>query len=253
MSLHCSALGAGRELVLLHGWGTHGGIWSELAERLSPHFRLSLVDLPGCGASADCEPYSLQRVASLLAQEMPQRCGVIGWSLGGQIALAWARCAPGQVERIALIATTPCFAQRADWPHAVSREMLQEFGRSLATDAPATLQRFFSLQALGDEHTREAAARLRGCLKDCGVPSAAALLGGLNVLMEEDQRNELPAIRQPVLVLHGDRDRVTPPAAGTHLARSLPDAELVVIPGAAHVPFVTALPEVSAHLSRFFQ
>jgi pimeloyl-[acyl-carrier protein] methyl ester esterase len=253
MSLHYSTLGAGRELVLLHGWGTHGGIWSALAERLAPHFRLHVVDLPGCGASADCEPYSLHRVAGLLADEMPERCGVVGWSLGGQVALAWAGAAPAQVERIALIATTPCFAQRPDWPHAVSRETLQEFGRSLAADGPGTLRRFFSLQALGDEHTREAVARLRRCLKYHGAPSAAALAGGLNVLLEADQRDELPAIRQPVLVLHGERDRVAPPAAGRHLARSLPDAELVLIPGAAHVPFVTALPEVSAHLSRFFQ
>lgn len=253
MSLQYRTLGAGRDLVLLHGWGTQADIWSELAARLSPHFRLTLVDLPGCGASADCEPYSLERVASLLAQEMPQRCGVVGWSLGGQIALAWARMAPGQVERIALIATTPCFAQRADWPHAVSREMLHDFKQALAADAPGTLRRFFSLQALGDECTREAAARLRLCLKNNALPTAAALAGGLKVLLEADQRGDLAAVRQPVLVLHGDQDRVAPPAAGSHLARSLPDAELVVIPGAAHVPFVTALPEVSAHLSRFFQ
>ncbi len=253
MSLHYSTLGTGPELVLLHGWGTHGGIWSELAERLSPQFCLRVVDLPGCGGSADCEPYTLNRVASLLANEMPEHCGVVGWSLGGQVALAWARAAPEQVERIALIATSPCFARRADWPHAVSSELLQEFRRELAADCPGTLRRFFSLQALGDEHTREAAARLRGSLKHHGAPSVAALAGGLDVLLEADQRDELAVIRQPALVLHGDRDRVAPPAAGRHLARSLPDAELVVIPGAAHVPFVTALPEVSAHLSRFFQ
>ena len=99
---------------------------------------------------------------------------------------------------------------------------------------------------------RDAVARLRGCLNHDGAPSAAALAGGLNLLLEADLREELAAIHQPVLVLHGGRDRVAPPAAGRHLARSLPDAELVVIPGAAHVPFVTALPEVSAHLARFF-
>jgi pimeloyl-[acyl-carrier protein] methyl ester esterase len=253
MSLHYSTHGAGRELVLVHGWGTHGGIFSELAERLSPRFRVRLVDLPGCGGSRDCEPYRLQHLASLLAREMPERCGVVGWSLGGQVALAWARAAPGQVERIALIATTPCFAQRADWRHAAARETLEEFGRSLAADGPATLQRFFSLQGLGDEHTRDAVARLRGCLKRDEAPSAAALAGGLKLLLETDLREELAAIRQPALVLHGEQDRVAPPEAGRHLASALPDAELILIPGAAHVPFVTALPEVSAHLSRFFQ
>jgi len=253
MSLHRTALGAGRDLVLLHGWGTHGGIWSELADSLAQHFRVHVVDLPGCGQSADCDPYSLDHVATVLAREMPPYCGVVGWSLGGQIALAWARKTPRQIERIALIATNPCFARRQDWPHAVSGELLQEFGRALAADCVGTLQRFFSLQALGDEGTRAVVARLRGCLEQGGAPSPAALAGGLNILLEADQRAELAAIFQPVLVLHGERDRVAPLGAGEHLGRSLPHADLIVIRGAAHAPFVTALPEVSAHLTQFFQ
>lgn len=253
MSLHRTATGAGRDLVLVHGWGSNGGIWSELADGLAQRFRVHVVDLPGCGESADCKPYSLDHVATVLARDMPPQCGVVGWSLGGQVALAWARKAPRQVERIALIATNPCFARREDWPHAVSGDVLQEFGRALAEDCLGTLQRFFSLQALGDERTRDVAVRLRACLQRGGAPSSAALTGGLNILLETDQRAELPAIYQPVLVLHGEHDRVAPLAAGKHLGRSLPNAELVVIPGAAHAPFITALPEVSAHLVRFFQ
>jgi len=253
MSLHYRTLGAGRDLVLLHGWGTHGGIWSELAEGLAPHFRVHVVDLPGCGESADCEPYSLDRVAVMLAGNMPQHCGVVGWSLGGQIALTWARMAPDQVERVALIATSPCFARREGWPHGMSAEILQEFDSALVADCRGALQRFFSLQALGGEHAREAVARLRACLNEGGAPSRAALAGGLRILLEADQRPELAAIPQPALVLHGERDRVAPLAGSEYLTRGLPNAELVVIRGAAHVPFVTELPVVSAHLARFFQ
>lgn len=253
MTLHYTTLGAGRDLVLVHGWGTHGGIWTELADGLAPHFRVHVVDLPGCGESTDCDPYSLDQIASMLADDMPPRCGVVGWSLGGQIALAWARIAPEQVERIALIATSPCFARREGWRHAVSPEILQEFARALAVDGVGTLQRFFSLEALGDERTREAAARLRACAKQRGALSPAALAGGLHILLEADQRAELASIPQPVLVLHGERDRVAPLPAGQHLTRALPNAELIVIPGAAHVPFVTALQEVRTHLTRFFQ
>ena len=253
MSLHFSTRGAGRDLVLVHGWGTHGSIWSELAKGLSLNFRVHVVDLPGCGHSGDCEPYDLEQLVAVVAREMPQRCSVVGWSLGGQVAMAWARRAADQVERIALIATSPCFSRRANWPHAVSAELLQEFGRALAADGPGTLRRFYSLEALGDESTGKAAERLRACLKHHGAPSVAALEGGLKILLSTDQREELTAISQPVLVLHGDRDRVAPLAAARHLACTLPNAELVVIPGAAHLPFVTALPDVRAHLSRFFQ
>lgn len=253
MSLHHATFGTGRDLVLVHGWGTHGGIWSELAERLAPQFRLHAVDLPGCGESADSEPYSLEHIAGLLAAEMPRRCGVVGWSLGGQIALGWARMAPEQVERVALIATSPCFSRREGWPHGMSAEVLQHFEDALAADRLGTLQRFFSLQALGGARAREVVAQLRTCLKNGGAPSRAALAGGLRILLEADQRAELTAITQPVLVLHGERDRVAPLAASEHLTRSLLNAELVVIRSAAHVPFATDLPAVSAHLARFFQ
>lgn len=253
MTLHCEIRGAGRDLVLVHGWGTHGGIWSELAESLSLEFRVHVVDLPGCGQSADCEPYTLEHIAMLLRRDLPPRCGVVGWSLGGQIALAWAQRAGEQVERVALIATNPCFSWRTDWPHAESGDVLRDMGRALAEDGLKSLRRFYTLSALGDRHPRKAATRLRGCLRNGGAPSASALEKGLKLLLETDQRHELGAISQPVLVLHGDEDRVAPLSAGEHLSRGLPHSELVVIPGAAHVPFVTALPEVSGHLSRFFR
>ena len=253
MSLHYCVLGAGRELVLLHGWGSHGGVWSELAPALGEHFRVHVVDLPGCGKSGDCNPYDLDHMAAILMQEMPPRCGVVGWSLGGQLALAWAAKAPHQIDRVALIATTPCFVRREDWPHAVSGDELQEFKRMLAADPGAALLRFYSLQALGDEHPRKVVARLGAALEEGSAPRPAVLASGLDLLLETDQRAELAAISQPVLVLHGARDRITPLAAGEHLCGNLSNAELVVICGAAHVPFVSAFPEVSARLLRFFQ
>ncbi|HEY0722138.1 MAG TPA: alpha/beta fold hydrolase, partial [Gammaproteobacteria bacterium] len=49
--LHIEVRGTGPDLVLLHGWGLHGGLFRSLADRLAPHFRLHLVDLPGHGRS----------------------------------------------------------------------------------------------------------------------------------------------------------------------------------------------------------
>ena len=139
MMLHSEASGSGRDLVLMHGWGMHAGIWDGLASELSPHFRVHAVDLPGYGESATCNPYTLEQMATALADEMPQRCLVCGWSLGGQVALTWAGAAPQQVTQLALIATTPCFARRTDWPHAVEASVLHDFAAALKTDYAGTL------------------------------------------------------------------------------------------------------------------
>lgn len=252
MTLHNEVSGSGPDLVLLHGWGMHAGIWADLARELAPFFRVHAVDLPGYGGSAMCDPYTLDQVAALLARQMPQRCLVCGWSLGGQVALAWAATAPQQVARLALIATTPCFTQRSDWPHAVEAEVLRAFAEGLRTDYAATLKRFLSLQALGDAQARQVVQRLKEGWSASDKPDPRALEQGLEILLHADLRERLAAVTQPALVMHGDRDTLTPPAAGEYLSRSLPDARLIRLRGAAHAPFVSDAQGTGALLKRFF-
>ena len=252
MTLHVETAGDGPDVVLLHGWGMHGGIWSELMRPFAPRFRVHAVDLPGYGASPACKPYALERIASKLALQMPKSCAVCGWSLGGQVALAWARSAPWQVERVALVATTPCFARRDDWPHAVESDVLHEFARELVTDYDAALTRFLSLQARGDARAGPVRRRLRDTLLAHRRPATRVLQQGLAILLGTDLRPQLRAIAQPALVVHGDRDSLTPPAAGEYLSRILPNAKLEWVHGAAHAPFVSNPGKVSALLADFF-
>jgi pimeloyl-[acyl-carrier protein] methyl ester esterase len=252
MTLHCEVSGSGPDLVLLHGWGMHAGVWGDLARELSPQFRVHAVDLPGYGGSAMCDPYTLDHVAALLARQMPQRCLVCGWSLGGQVALVWAAAAPQQVVRLALIATTPCFTQRADWPHAVEADVLRTFAQALKTDYAGTLTRFLALQALGDAKAKQVVLRLKENLFARGEPDPSALGGGLAILLNADLRDRLSSVAQPALVVQGDCDTLTPVAAGEFLNRSLSNARLVKLPGAAHAPFVSDAEGAGALLKRFF-
>jgi pimeloyl-[acyl-carrier protein] methyl ester esterase len=230
----------------------HAGVWGGLARELSPQFRVHAVDLPGYGGSATCDPYTLDQVAALLARQMPQRCLVCGWSLGGQVALAWAAIAPQQVTRLALIATTPCFAQRSGWSHAVEADVVRAFAEELRTDHAGTIRRFLSLQALGDTQARQVALRLKEDLSARGEPDPRALVQGLEILLNADLRGQLSAIAQPALVVHGDRDTLAPFAAGDYLSGNLPNARLVKVHGAAHAPFVSDAQGTGALLKRFF-
>jgi len=241
-----------RDVVLLHGWGSNAAVWKTMAASLAPRCRPHAFDLPGYGATPACTPYTLDSIAAAVAQAAPPRCDVVGWSLGGQIALAWARRAPRQVDRLALISATPCFAQRPDWPHALEAEVLAAFARDLADDAPGALKRFALLQAQGDNDARGVGRQLRAALGTGGEAGAAALEGGLRILLETDLRGELSSIRQPALVLHGDRDQLVAPAAGAYLSRRLPAARLSVLRGAAHAPFLSQPEAAAAALGEFF-
>ena len=68
MSLHIESRGAGAPLLMIHGWGVHGGIWDGVAVRLAQGFRVHCVDLPGCGASPGDTSYSLDGLARQLSE-----------------------------------------------------------------------------------------------------------------------------------------------------------------------------------------
>jgi pimeloyl-[acyl-carrier protein] methyl ester esterase len=252
MDLEVITTGSGPDLVLLHGWGMHAVVWSVLIPVLASRFRVHAVNLPGYGRSASCDPYSLDAIADRLARCLPSRTMVCGWSLGGQVALTWARRARSQITRLGLLATTPSFVRRSDWAHGVEPEVLGEFATSLGDDHAGTLRRFLALQSLGDEGAREVAARLRKQLLAEVPPSVEALAGGLAILGTADLRASLTEVTQPVLLLHGARDRLVPPAAGEYLKAALPDARLQILAGAAHAPFISRPQETGNFLRDFF-
>lgn len=237
MNLHIVASGRGPDLVLLHGWGANSGVWQAAAAEFARRFRVYCVDLPGHGASGPEMPGTLGDMAEWLAAQWPAPAAVCGWSLGAQLALQWAAL-PHRVGRLILVAATPCFVQRADWRHGMEIAVLDDFARDLSIDCPAALQRFIALQAYRDTAARAVAHELRRRL-EMTPPQPAALADGLQWLKTTDLRARLAAIKSPALILHGDRDVVTPPAAGAWLAQTLPAAKLSIFSGSAHAPFLS--------------
>lgn len=257
MSVHVESVGRGRPLVMLHGWGMHSGLWFPLLPRLIDRYRLHLVDLPGHGYSdAITVPLSLSRVVETvdlaIAETLaPGPLMVMGWSLGGQIALEWALMRPGRIGALVLMSTTPSFVQRQGWPDAMAEATLRQFGDELRIAYRPTLKRFVTLQMQGSEHARDALGSLRTQLFARGEPSPQALHDSLELVASSDLRSGIGAISQPTLVIAGDRDTMAPVAAARWLASALPHATLVVIAGAAHAPFLSHPEAVVAALDAF--
>jgi len=245
MALHVERLGRGPDLVLLHGWGLHGGVWRSLAPRLEPRFRLHLVDLPGHGHSRDLAFGDLDALADAVASVVPESALVCGWSLGGLVAIRLATRHPRLAARLALVSATPCFAQRPDWPHAMARDTLEQFAAGLHAEPAKTIRTFVNLNALGGPHARESVRALAAMLAERGTPSEESLQAALALLHDADLREEVPRIDRPACVIHGGRDALTPAGAGRWLAGALPFARFVEIPEAAHLPFVSH-PEIVA-------
>jgi len=238
--LHVESQGCGEALVLLHGFAMHSGLFAPILPALARRHRVHLVDLPGHGRSPPIAPFDLPSLANAVdaAIDAP-KVTLVGWSLGGQIALQWAAMRPDRVTRLVLVATTPSFVVRDDWPHAMTSDMLSRFGDELRASHRLTLSRFLALQMHGSDEGRATLAMLRQRLFERGEPSRAALDAALEVLRRTDLRPLLSSITVPTLAIGGERDALVPIAATRALAAALPNATHVKIEGAAHAPFLS--------------
>jgi pimeloyl-[acyl-carrier protein] methyl ester esterase len=253
VNLHAEVVGRGPALVLLHGWGLHSGIWTPLGTSLAKDFRVTTIDLPGHGRSpASARPFGLEEVAAWVAALAPAGAAWLGWSLGGQIALA-AALAGADIHRLALIATTPRFVSGPDWPCGMSPSVLAGFASSLAADHRKTVRDFLALQLRGDRRAASLLAEMRQVLAERPEPDAPALAAALDILAATDLRDRLAAVRQPALVVSGERDRLTPAEAGRRLAAGLPGGRFIALQGAAHAPFLSHPDEVRVALTRFLR
>jgi pimeloyl-[acyl-carrier protein] methyl ester esterase len=255
--LYTEVHGSGPALALLHGWGLNLRVWDGLLAALCGRFRVITLDLPGHGRSE-----WLPGHASLAAQAEQVHAAVaaiaasyslLGWSLGGQIALRLA-AAPepaAAIERLVLIATTPRLSAGPDWPHGAPPERLAAQAQGLRTDYRHTVADFLELQVRGSAGGPAALAQLRAALFAHGEAAPPALAWGLALLRDTDLRPLLGDIRAPALVIAGQYDRITLPAASRALAELLPAARYVEIRRAAHAPFLSHLPQVSALVTEF--
>lgn len=239
-TLFSRTVGTGPDLVLVHGWGLNADVWDETAEALAEHHRVTVVDLPGYGRSPPAEgEYSLALLADQLAGTVPQRATWLGWSLGGLVCLEMACVRPQQVGRLILVCSSPRFVRAPDWPWAVDATVLEQFAWDLATDFQGTLLRFVALEARGGDHSRQELRALRERVFRQGEPQLRALQGGLDLLRDEDLRPCLADLRCPLLVVLGERDQLVPAAAGEAITALSDKAQLTLIPGAAHAPFMS--------------
>ena len=212
--MHIDDQGDGPDLVLLHGWAMHAGIFAPLTRALAPHFRLHLVDLPGHGSSRDDARAIRSRRHARAASPLRRRArsGSAGRSADS------SRCArrstrPANVRGLVLIASSPRFVAGDDWPLGVAANVLAEFSAGLAHDYRGTIERFLALETMGSDHARSELRELKAQVFARGEPAAAALEEGLHMLETADLRAELARIAVPSLWIAGRRDRLINPAA----------------------------------------
>jgi len=215
------------------------------------------LDLPGHGRS-DWDPRATSPAAQAWrVHETPapltERYALLGWSLGGQLALDLAAALPAGIERLVLIATTPKFLKSPTWRCGTPRPLLARLVHRLHAESERAVSDFLALLASGSApHTAaRVVSKLRAALRMHGGACPEALTAGLARLRDGDLRSALPMVRVPALVVAGQRDRIIRPTAVRALAHALPDAHYLEVAGAAHAPFLSHPVQFARELTGF--
>jgi pimeloyl-ACP methyl ester carboxylesterase len=263
-----------RVVVLCHSAPGAGVFDPDPAETRARNVRLLSVDRPGYGASHPRPAGQWATVASAaddLAAVLDalhiQRVGVAGWSAGGRVALALAARRPDLVERVVVLAT-PAPDAEVPWIPPAQRDALERLSTLAPEEAHAELAERLSSVVPDDPHSADALWLLGACAADdaalrvdgvrarLGEMLQAAFLQGARGLaadiagyclqpwgFEPDQ------VQAETLLVYGESDPVADPRHGRWWHSQLPDADLVVVPGAGHLVVVPAWAQVLSHLA----
>jgi len=240
--------GIGHNVVLLHGWGMHGGLWGIFNELLSASCQTHAIDLPGFGFSKNIENKftldSFTDVVEKYIKNLTSPVCVIGWSLGGLIAQNILKRKNVSVDKVVFVATTPCFTKKQDWASAMEQTVFNSFSEELKNDYKKTLKRFLSLQIRGSDLARESLRELNNKLMERGEPNIKALEKGLAILSETDLRHD-NIDETPAMIILGEKDTLVPVTVKNEFKKMFPNIKQLILEKTGHAPFISN-PELCA-------
>lgn len=215
--------------VLLHGFGGSGASWDAVRAHLDA--APLTPDLRGHGARADDRPVTFGTCVADVLDEAPGRFTLAGYSLGGRIALHVALAAPDRVERLVIVSATAGIEDGA--ARARRRTEDEALASGLVAHGMEVFAESWGRMELWAGDPPHVLATQREELLAADPDGLAAALTGIGAGAMEPLWDRLGELPMPATIVAGERD-VRYVAIAERLVRELPDAELVVVPGAGH-------------------
>lgn len=225
--------GQGSPILLIMGLGWPSYLWHRTRPVLALRFHTIAFDNRGVGQSdIPPGPCSIALMASDAAAVLDaagvERAHVFGLSMGGMIAQEFALQHPNRVESLILGCTAPGGTQAVRAESVVTQHL---FARGLTPEEFSRAMNPF----IYDPGTPQERIEADFILRKKWFARPEAYMAQLQAILAWEAYSRLPRITAPTLVIHGESDRLVPPANGKIIAGRIPGAKLVVIPNASHI------------------
>ena len=236
--------GAGRPVVLIHGWPLSSKSWEKQVPALiDAGYRVVAYDRRGFGNSAKpAFGYDYDTLAEDLHKLMMELdltgATLVGFSMGGgEVARYLGTYGSDRVDSAVFISAIPPFLLKtAENPEGMDGSVFDGIMESIIADRPAFLSGFFSefynVDVLGGDRISDEVVRF-----SWNIAATASPRGTLDCVSAwlTDFRGDLRSIDVPVLVIHGDADRIVPfTASGKRIPGLIRESRLVVVEGGPH-------------------
>jgi malonyl-CoA O-methyltransferase len=219
-------------LVLIHGWGCNQSSWQPLIPELERLYKISLIDLPGFGSAPAVDDYSLPQLLSILISQIPDKSWLVGWSLGGMLAIQLAHIYPQKISGVISLAANAKFVADSTYTSAMSLDVNQHFNQSFAADPVATLKLFSGLLAQGAQDERSLLKMFRKMLTADEVNSNWSQ--ALELLSTLDNQRAISLLKLPCLHIFADGDSLVPVAAATSVVQLNQHHKISIIDQSSH-------------------
>ena len=228
-------VGEGPPLVFVHGAASDARVWRPQVAALADEFTVVAWDEPGAGRSSDVPAdFGLADYANCLAALIDALAlgpaHVTGISWGGAVVQELYRHHPQRVATLILVDTY------AGWKGSLPEEEVRARVDATYQALMASAEEFDPTRALPGWFAGDPPAEFVPLLEDMAAAvRPESMRTALAVMAETDQRDLLPRITVPTLLIWGELDERSPLSVARQFEQAIPDARLVVIPGAGHV------------------
>lgn len=255
LAYHYTLAGAGNPILFLHGFTGCGDNWQLITDPLAAHFRPITIDLPGHGQTdspADPARYQMEAIAAdlheFITRVIQAPVHLVGYSMGGRLALYLARHYPASIRHLLLESASPGLANPTE--RATRRTSDDQLAaRILANGIPAFVEEWDNLPLFASQ-SPDIRQRLHTQRLQNNPLGLANSLRGMGTGVQPPVWDSLPNLKSPTLILNGARDTKFV-SIGAHMAALIPNAHQRIFPDVGHAVHLEAPADYATALGDF--
>jgi pimeloyl-[acyl-carrier protein] methyl ester esterase len=218
-------------LVFLNGWAASSAMLDDFKTQLPSNYEFYILD--------DLYQFELAEIVSRIDELMTSDTVLMGWSLGGMLALYYANlnASKNKPKALVLFNSAACFLERNDFTEGVKRADFDELKQvAHAQDARALVRLFGHLLVEGSASYKEDRRFLKRVFNSEALPGWSLLSKGLDYLETLDLRAILSSIHQPTLFVLGEKDGLISASSNLNVLNN-DNFQVAVVSEMGHFPF----------------